>query len=141
MPRVSKAVFDNNVIVSAIVFGGIPRTCLDLARSKELQLYTSPTLLKELARVLSKNFSEDFSPLDIEELLQGLLQFINVVIPTAEINTITSDPTDNRVLEAATQAEVDFIVTGDKKHVLPLREYEGIRILSPQEFLTYFYER
>jgi uncharacterized protein len=141
MPRVSKAVFDNNVIVSAIVFGGIPRTCLDLARSEELQLYTSPTLLKELARVLSKNFSEDFSPLDIEELLKGLLQFITVVIPTAEINMITSDPTDNRILEAATQAEVDFIVSGDKKHVLPLREYKGVRILSPQEFLTYFYEQ
>jgi predicted nucleic acid-binding protein len=38
-------------------------------------------------------------------------------------------------LEAALAAEADYIVSGDKKHLLALKEYEGIPILSPAEFL------
>ena len=32
-------------------------------------------------------------------------------------------------------AEADFIVTGDKKHLLPLREFQGVQIISAVEFL------
>lgn len=46
-----------------------------------------------------------------------------------------NDPSDNRILECAITAEADYIVTGDKNHLLPLKRYKNIRILSPSEFL------
>jgi predicted nucleic acid-binding protein len=39
------------------------------------------------------------------------------------------------VLECALAGEADYLVTGDKKHLLPLRQFRGIRIISPAEFL------
>jgi len=42
---------------------------------------------------------------------------------------------DNRILECALEGKAEYIISGDKRHLLPLGEYEGIRILSPDEFL------
>jgi len=47
----------------------------------------------------------------------------------------TPDPDDEMILECAMAAEADFIVTVDKKHLLPLREFQGTRIVSPSDFL------
>jgi predicted nucleic acid-binding protein len=44
------------------------------------------------------------------------------------------DPGDEPFLEVALSARVAAIVTGNKRH-FPKRNYEGVRILSPAEFL------
>ena len=47
------------------------------------------------------------------------------------------DATDNRYLECAVAGEVSYIISGDK-HLLELKEYQGIMILAPGVFLTLF---
>ena len=42
---------------------------------------------------------------------------------------------DAKVLACAFAGKADVIVTGDKKHLLPLKRYRGIPIVSPAEFL------
>jgi predicted nucleic acid-binding protein len=44
------------------------------------------------------------------------------------------DPDDNRILEAAVEGRADCIVTGDN-HLLRLREFRGIPILTAHDFL------
>jgi len=44
------------------------------------------------------------------------------------------DPDDEPFLEIALAAKAMAIVTGNKRH-FPKREYEGVKILSPAEFL------
>jgi predicted nucleic acid-binding protein len=39
------------------------------------------------------------------------------------------------VLECAIAADADCIVSGDKKHLLPLREFRGIKIITADAFL------
>jgi hypothetical protein len=46
-------------------------------------------------------------------------------------------PGDEPFLEVALSARVVAIVTGNKRHFLK-RNYEGVRILSPAEFLNTF---
>jgi hypothetical protein len=46
-----------------------------------------------------------------------------------------NDPDDEMILECGLAAEADFIVSGDKKHLLPLGEFQGIQIVSPADFL------
>lgn len=58
-----------------------------------------------------------------------------LVFPTERAKDATPDPDDEMVLECAVASEADFLVSGDKKHLLPLREYQGIRIVSPADFL------
>ncbi|TAG03394.1 MAG: putative toxin-antitoxin system toxin component, PIN family [Betaproteobacteria bacterium] len=47
-----RVVLDTNVLLSAFVWGGAPRQLLNLARGGQLNTFTSPALLDELARVL-----------------------------------------------------------------------------------------
>jgi predicted nucleic acid-binding protein len=49
---------------------------------------------------------------------------------------IGADPTDNRVLECAVAGNAAYIVTGDK-HLLDIKEYQGIIMLSPAGFLAF----
>ncbi len=49
---------------------------------------------------------------------------------------ITGDPVDDAILACAVEAEVDVLATGDRKHLLPLGVYRGVRLLAPQAVLA-----
>jgi putative PIN family toxin of toxin-antitoxin system len=57
-----------------------------------------------------------------------------IVEPGEGISVVVDDSDDDRVLEAAKAAGAEFIVSGDR-HLLDLREWAGIQILSPRDFL------
>jgi predicted nucleic acid-binding protein len=58
-----------------------------------------------------------------------------LINPANKLEIIDKDPADNRYLECAIEGEAPYIVTGDK-HLLELKEYEGIVILPPAGFLA-----
>lgn len=58
-----------------------------------------------------------------------------IVEPEVRVSIIQEKQDDNRILECAIQARAHYLVTGDTKHILPLREYQGISICSPADFL------
>ena len=68
--------------------------------------------------------------------MSDLLTVLRVVSITGELKKIVADPDDDKVLECAVVASATHIVTGDRKHLLPLGSYHGIRIVSPAEFLS-----
>jgi predicted nucleic acid-binding protein len=47
----------------------------------------------------------------------------------------TADADDEMILECGLAAEADSIISGNKKHLLPLRQFRGMPIVSPAEFL------
>ena len=128
-----RAVPDTNVLVSAIVFGGPPGKIVELAAEGYLQLIISPSLIDELQEVLRRKFGfSDAATYQAEVLLRR----ISIVAePQREIAIIREDPEDNRVLEAAVAGNADMIVSGDR-HLLSLKVFEGVSIVSPREFLT-----
>ncbi len=132
-----RAVFDTNIYISAIIFGGNPRQCLELARNGEIELFTSKAILLELASKLRVKFL--WSDLEIKEVIEGISQFAGIVAPGKKVNLI-KDEADNRFLECAMEAKADYIVSGDKKHLLSLKKFKGIKILSAKDFLNLFWE-
>jgi len=58
-----------------------------------------------------------------------------VVANPPRLNVITEDPDDNDVLAVAAAAGADYIVSGDH-HLLDLRRYRDITIVTAPEFLT-----
>lgn len=129
-----KIVCDSNVFFSAIVFGGIIEEILNAANNREIYLYTSNTLLLELARILKEKAGwEDYK---VNYTISGLKDLCFVVNPKVKVKIIKTDESDNRVLECASESGADYIVTGDKKHILPLKKFKGIPILSPRDFLS-----
>ena len=59
-----------------------------------------------------------------------------IIEPQRLPEVIEGDHADNRVLECAAAASADYLVTGDRLHLLPLDEYDGVRILSAPRLLS-----
>jgi predicted nucleic acid-binding protein len=49
---------------------------------------------------------------------------------------VTGDPGDDLILACAVQAGVDAVVSGDRRHLLPVGEHRGVRIVTPQALLA-----
>lgn len=130
-----RIVLDTNVVISALLWRGPPYHLLAVLRAvPAAQLYTSPTLLDELAEVLSR-------PAIIRQLaaigsnphsvLADYLEIVELVKPV-EVLRVARDPDDDQVLAVALSAEADIIVSGDAD-LLTLGSFRDIRILAPRE--------
>jgi putative PIN family toxin of toxin-antitoxin system len=132
MRRGVRVVLDINVIVSALLFGGYPERIFLAGLRGEIKLLTSHALLQELESILSKKFKIGVRLVkDAMDLLKTLAEIVEA---TSQLTVIAQPDDDNRVLECAVDGHAEFIVTGDTKHILPLKEYQGIKILMPSEF-------
>jgi conserved hypothetical protein TIGR00305 len=131
-----KIVLDTNILISAILFGGNPRKILSLIIDNKIQGFISPFIIFELKEVLRKKFN---FPLEILEELEELIKekFI-IVYPKKTINLIKEVLADNRILECAVEARADFLISGDAKHILKLKEINKTKIVSANEFLEHF---
>ena len=76
----------------------------------------------------------NFSPSEIEEFLSIIFETAVLVDPAFSLDIIQSDPSDNRIIECAIAAACDYIVTGDK-HLLDIRTFKGISIITPENFI------
>jgi len=134
-----KAVFDTNIYISAIIFGGVPENCLDVAINDEIELYTTRAILLELANKLTTKFLHTEE--DVVDILEGFSKFVKIIEPKVKVDKIKIDPQDNKILEAALEAKADYIVSGDKKHLLSLGNFRNIPIISAKQFLDIFYKK
>lgn len=93
-----RAVVDTNIVVSGLLFGGLPYKIVKQALDKKFIPVTSPHLIAEIERVmLYPKFT--LSPQEVRLLLDPYLNVTEIVIPTETISVIKSCPADNRVLE------------------------------------------
>lgn len=130
----AKIVLDSNIIISALHFGGKPAGVLKLAIEGKEQFFISREIITEILGILRKKFAYEKEIL--EELEELLFKTFVLVEPQQTVRKIKGRPGDNRILECALAVKADFIVSRDKKHLLPLKNYQGIKIVSCQEFLT-----
>ncbi|MEW6262368.1 MAG: putative toxin-antitoxin system toxin component, PIN family [Thermodesulfobacteriota bacterium] len=128
-----RIVGDTNVLVSGVLFLGYPRQILIKIAQGEVVNFTSPALLREAEDVLLRpKFGLD--PNQVSSIIALFRDTFELVHPARRVNVITDDPSDNMVLETAQEAAADRIVSGDK-HLLDLKEWKGIRVVSPAEFM------
>jgi len=128
-----RVVLDTNVIVSALLTDqGLPALILDLAISRNIQLFYSQALMSEYEEVLSRR-RFNFPSKKVKNTLAEIKCASIEVFPTQTIALITEDPADNRILEASQAAQADYIITGNKKH-FPFPKFKRTRIVSPREF-------
>ena len=56
-------------------------------------------------------------------------------MPKIKLNIVKDDPADNKFFETALAGKTNYIVSQDKSHVLKIKEYKGIKTISPEEFM------
>ena len=127
-----RVVFDTNVLISALVYGGLPRDLLTRVFRGELTLITSVVLMDELEEVLIVRFAHD-APL--ARTVRAEIELLAEVVDVSAVERVARDVDDDAVLAAAIAGEASAIVTGDRD-LLVLVEHHGIRIVTPREFAS-----
>lgn len=108
---------------------------IDRAIQGDIELVLPAPVLTELERVLQEKFG--FSAGEWLRVRALLDQVAPERAPPAEtVGVLTGDPADDVILACAAEARVDVLVTGDRRHLLPVGEYRGVRVLTPQALLA-----
>ena len=135
----TKAVLDSSVLFSAFLKpASVPAMLLTRAREGAFSLCLSRYILEETTAALlrEKNRAQyEVSPEKVARFYRDLAAIAEMVGELAELNAIPNDPKDNPIVATAVAAKADYLVTGDRRHLMPLGSYEGIRIVSVREFL------
>jgi len=134
-----KVLLDTNALVSSLLQPlGPSGQIVARWRARDFRLVVSPDTLTELADVLHRSHiitKHSVREKDIQNFLRLLRTRAQVAPGARVLDVIPDDPKDNHVLAAALETYCDYIVSGDR-HLLDIRKYQGIQIVTPREFLT-----
>lgn len=130
---ISRVVLDSNVIISGFLFGGPPARLILHIVNGAIQGFTSLPILDEVREVLQRP-KFGLSPEQAFRFVEELYISCTLVNPDRQIRVISADLDDDMILECASEANADLIISGDS-HLLDLGCWEHIRILSPASAL------
>jgi len=135
---VLRAVLDANVLISALIQpkGASGKILTSLLEKSSFEVIVSPPILAEVRRCFSYPKVRRYIKASEEEL--GLwVASIELIAQPVEgnlrIHAVAEDPDDDKYIKAAVEGLAQFVVTGDK-HLLSLKAYENIRIVTPRLF-------
>jgi putative PIN family toxin of toxin-antitoxin system len=133
-----RAVVDSSVLYSAFLKPtSIPAMVLAQARAGSFTLCLSRYILEEPATVLlrPKARRRVFDVAEVAEFCNGLAEEGEMVISLPQLRAAPNDPKDDPIVATAVAGRADYLVTGDRRHLLALREYGSVRMISPRDFL------
>jgi putative PIN family toxin of toxin-antitoxin system len=128
-----RIVLDTNVFISGIFFSGPPYQILKSWRDGRIELLVSPSILEEYQRI-GIELASKFRDVDLRPFWDLLAIRAQIVLPPTLPPVIHDDPSDDKFLEAAVAGNASYVISGDK-HLLKLREYQGIQTLKPRDFV------
>ena len=132
-----RLVLDTNVVVSALLWGGVPYKLLQAAVAGEVELYTSAVLLDELRGILVRpHLAKRLigQRRSVEQAVESYARLCHSVQPLHTPRVVLHDPDDDHVVAAAIEAQAHLIVSGDK-HLLQLKDSINIPVLKAQDAL------
>src|ERR1700722_19386369 len=107
-----------------------------LWREGQFDLLTSSDQLDELMRVTRyPRIRERLVPALAGRLINELRD-LAIMVSNLPVVTASPDPYDNYLLATALAGSADFLVTGDKRDLLPLGRYGGTKIVTVRDFLV-----
>jgi len=136
---VKKVVLDTNVIVSALLFKGKLSVIVNLWKEGRINPVLSKETFKELIKVLAyPKFS--LTKDEIKKLVEEeIVPYFELISSTTAVKNVCQDPDDDKFLSCALSASADFVVSGDKD-LNKIKQYENIKIVTPQKLLQFFKE-
>lgn len=132
-----KITVDTNILVSATFWNGVSERIIEKVEKKEIVMVLSREIMEEFVKVL--NYEEiqrkvRDKNLEMNRSVEKIAEISEFVDPKERLHVVKNDSSDDKFLECAKAGRVDYLISNDK-HLLELREFEGIKILTAYEFL------
>ncbi|HNQ91118.1 MAG TPA: PIN domain-containing protein [Verrucomicrobiota bacterium] len=131
-----RSVFDCNVLIAGIGWGGLSRACLDLVIGGQAVLCLTPEVWAEYDRRIPEILSAKKSEVDPRPTLDLLLRLAHFVDPAPLGKRRSRDVKDDPYLSAALGAGAPCVVTNDRD-LLDLGKPFGVAMLTPVEFIKW----
>ncbi len=129
-----RVILDTNIFVS-MALGGQVGKINDRWRAGEFILVVSEEIVSEYLEVLQRP-KLHLKSHTIAVLAGRIYRKAKFVKPEERVSGIQPDPKDDKFLEAAVAGQVDFIVSSDK-HLLNLKNFRSIPIITAREFMNW----
>ncbi len=135
--KIARVVIDTNVIISSLLFGGLPGELIPLWKAGIIRPLISADILNEYLRVLAYPrfaLTED----EINFIIyHEILPYFEDTVVKRQKKIIKEDPSDDKFIACAESGKAAYIISGDN-HLLNLRTYGPIEIVSPSQILSKF---
>ena len=127
-------VLDTNIVASATYWRGNPARCLEAWLLGKYELAISHPILSEYEEIVAR-LAFRYPAKQPTDWLSAIRQSARVCYP-APLPPHTADPDDEMFIECAVIAQADYLVSGDRGHLLSLKEAGGIPIISVSDFVS-----
>lgn len=132
--KVTPVVIDTNVLVSALLFGGLPGQLIRLWKTRRIHPIACKDIIDEYIRVLAYP-KFDLSEEEINFLLyRELLPYFGIIRVKSGIAIVKADPSDDKFIWCAEAGKAQTVISGDQ-HLLGLKSYHNIQIVTAAQFL------
>ena len=130
-----RVVLDVNILVSALISpAGYPDAIYRAWSDGRFMLLSCAEHLEELRSTLQKpRIAERIQPHKAGRLVNQIRKLSVIAHPLPRVQR-SSDPKDDYLLGLCEAGRADYLVTGDKSGLLPLKRHEAIRIVTAREF-------
>lgn len=135
-----KITTDTNVLISATFWTGNSYRILDMVEKKEIELILSAEIIEEYNDVVNRDEITDKvsdKNLITSSIVDKAINEALIIQPKEKLYIVKKDSDDNKIVECAVEGNADYIITQDE-HLLELKEFKGIQITTPKDFLEIF---
>ena len=130
-----RVVIDTNDYISALI-GEKHRIKLEkVLLNDKIEILSDSTLIQEIEDVARRDKFKKYVTKEQVDIFISLLKKRLTPIITKSIITASQDPDDNFLLALAYDGQADFLITGDKSHLLSLRYFDNIPIIRLDDFI------
>ena len=129
-----RVVLDTNILINTLITKGTPPDNLYQAwLNGEIEVVMTAAQIAEIRDVLVRPRLKRFIHTDEAVAIVENIDAYALVLTDAPVVDISPDPNDNPILAAVFAGKVDLIISGDKKHMLALREVQGVPVVTARE--------
>lgn len=127
-----RVVYDTNILISGLLWKGLPYKCLLLAKAGAVELFLCEEIISEFSSKLRIKFN--FTDLEVIMAINEIRSFSKNIKIEGDLKVIKEDKDDDKFIECAYTSNAKCIVSGDR-HLLNLKSHKGIEILKARDFL------
>ncbi|WP_298351563.1 putative toxin-antitoxin system toxin component, PIN family [Runella sp.] len=130
-----KAVIDTNILLNSIPKKGSLRWLYDAFQNEEFIWVFSNEIITEYAKVINREFSKQA----MEVVFSILLTAVNTqrFEPSYKWQLVSDDPDDNKFVDCALGANVDYLVSNDRhlRNLLKIKDlFPPVPVVTPVQF-------